>query len=65
MGIIIIGIIIFAFAMCLSWLLTIGIIKLITICFGLTFSLLTATGIWLVLLLISSFIGGCTTINNK
>jgi hypothetical protein len=36
----------------LSWAVTIGIIKLITICFGLRFSLAYATGIWLVLILL-------------
>lgn len=39
----------------LSWLFTIGIIALICVCFGLTFNLLIATGIWLILTLISSF----------
>ena len=32
-----------------SWLATCGIVKLITICFGLTFSWAIATGIWLIL----------------
>ena len=47
----------------ISWILTCGIIKLITLCFGLTFSWAIATGIWLVLCLI----GGAfkITINNK
>lgn len=36
----------------LSWAVTVGIIKLITICFGLTFSMARATGVWLVLMLI-------------
>ncbi len=35
----------------ISWLVTVGIIKLITICFGWPFSLLTATGIWLIMML--------------
>ena len=34
-----------------SWLVTVGIIQLIAICFGWPFSLLTATGIWLIMLL--------------
>lgn len=38
----------------LSWLVTVGIIKLITLCFGWSFSLLTATGIWLILALARS-----------
>ena len=37
----------------ISWLMTCGIVKLITLCFGLTFSWPVATGIWLVLLLLS------------
>ena len=37
-----------------SWLLTCGLIKLITLCFGLTFSWAIATGIWLVILILKS-----------
>ena len=37
-------------ALALSWIVTCGIIKLITLCFGAAFSWLIATGIWLVLL---------------
>jgi len=40
----------------LSWVICIGLIKLITMCFGLTFSLLTATGIWLILVLLNGFL---------
>jgi hypothetical protein len=36
----------------LSWAVVVGIIKLITICFGWSFSLAHATGIWLVLMLL-------------
>lgn len=32
-----------------SWILTCGIIKLITMCFGMQFSWLIATGIWIIL----------------
>lgn len=39
-----------------SWGVTVGIIKLITLCFGLTFSWPIATGIWLVLVLVSNFL---------
>lgn len=42
----------------LGWLLTCGIIKLICLCFGLTFSWLTATGIWLIMILLRSVFGG-------
>lgn len=38
----------------ISWLITCGIIKLITICLGLTFSWAIATGIWLILCLLRS-----------
>ena len=36
----------------LSWIITCGFIKLICLCFGLTFSWAIATGIWLVILLL-------------
>lgn len=42
-------------ALALSWGLTCGILYLVGLCFDLTFSLATATGIWLVLFLLSSF----------
>lgn len=35
-----------------SWLITCGIIKLITLCFGLVFTWSVATGIWLIIFLI-------------
>lgn len=40
------------FGYALSWATTIGIIKLITMCFSIEFSLPVATGIWLILCLI-------------
>lgn len=40
----------------LSWLLTCGIIKLITLCFGWTFTWSVATGIWLILCLLETFL---------
>lgn len=33
----------------ISWIITCGLIKLITLCFGWTFSWGTATGIWLLI----------------
>ena len=51
-----IGLLIILLALALSWGMTIGIIALICLCFGLTFSLLKATGIWLILVLIVSFL---------
>lgn len=41
----------------LSWIITCGLVKLITICFGLEFSWKIATGIWLVFVLIKTFFG--------
>lgn len=38
----------------LSWIVTCGIIKLITLCFGWTFSWAIATGVWLVLCILKS-----------
>lgn len=35
-----------------SWLVTCGIVYLITLCFGFTFSWITSTGIWLVIICI-------------
>lgn len=44
-------------ALALSYIVTCGIIKLITLCFGVAFSWLIATGIWLVILLLRSVFG--------
>ena len=41
----------------LSWLITIGFIKLITLCFGIKFSFAIATGIWLILWFLGSIFG--------
>lgn len=38
----------------IEWALTVGIIKLITLCFSWDFSLSVATGIWLILCLLES-----------
>lgn len=51
---IIVVIVILALTYGLSWIITCGIIKLITICFGLTFKWSIATGIWLIICLLSS-----------
>ena len=50
----IIFIVIVAFAYGVSWITTCGVIKLVTMCFDLTFKWLTATGIWLILILVSN-----------
>lgn len=39
----------------LSWGATVGIVYLITLCFGLTWSLKIATGIWLMLSLLATY----------
>ena len=44
--------IIFVYA--LSWIVTCGLIKLITFCFGWAFSWAIATGIWLVILILKT-----------
>ena len=49
-----IGILLLAIGYAISWILTCGIIKLITICFGLTFSWAIATGFWLIICLLKS-----------
>lgn len=46
----------------LSWIITCGIIKLITMCFGLTFSWGMATGIWLIWILLKSLFSNNVTI---
>lgn len=38
----------------ISWIITCGIIKLITMCLGLEFSWAISTGIWLVILILKS-----------
>ena len=47
----------------ISWIITCGIFYLITLCFGLEFSWLTATGVWLVMILLKSIFS--TTNKNK
>ena len=49
----------------LSWIITCGIIKLITVCFGWTFKWSIATGIWLVMCLLKNIFSHHTTVNNK
>ena len=38
----------------LEWIITVGIIKLITVCFGWTFKWSVATGIWLIICILQS-----------
>ena len=46
----------------LSWIVTCGLIKLITLCFGWTFSWGTATGVWLIMSLARSVFKSSTTV---
>ena len=46
----------------LSWVVTCGIVKLITMCFGLAFSWGVATGIWLIWLMLKSLFSNNVTI---
>ena len=48
------AIVIAAIVYSLSWALTVGLIKLICLCFGIAFSLKVATGIWLILCILRS-----------
>ena len=47
----------------ISWIITCGIFYLITLCFRLEFSWLTATGVWLVMILLRSIFS--VTVKNK
>lgn len=49
----------------LSWILTCGILYLVTLCFSLAFSWQIATGIWLVLFLVSSFFKSSNSSSKK
>jgi hypothetical protein len=46
----------------LSWIATCGVIKLITLCFGWTFSWAIATGVWLVMCLARTVFKSTTTV---
>ena len=51
MAVILIGLLVVlfhAFVLGISWIATCGLIKLITMCFGWTFSWPIATGVWLI-----------------
>ena len=58
------GLIILILAACygLSWIITCGIIKLITMCFGWTFKWSVATGIWLIICIARSIFSHHTTV---
>ena len=60
-ALVVIGILAFAYG--LSWIVTRGIIKLITMCFGWTFKWSVATGIWLIICILKSIFN--VTVKNK
>ena len=57
-----IGLLIVAVLYAVSWIATCGIIKLITMCFGWTFSWPIATGIWLIICLAKTVFSHHTTV---
>lgn len=60
-AIVVIGLIVICYS--LSWIVTCGIIKLITMCFGWTFKWSIATGIWLIICIMQSIFE--TTVNEQ
>ena len=58
-----IAIVMFLVLGAISWLITCGIFYLITLCFGLEFSWLAATGVWLIMVLLRSIFS--VTVKNK
>lgn len=58
-AIMVIGLIVICYS--LSWIVTCGIIKLITMCFGWTFKWSIATGIWLIICIMRNIFK--TTVN--
>lgn len=53
------SILVVAAILVISWLPTCGIIKLITMCFGLEFKWSVATGIWIILCLLEALFFAC------
>lgn len=51
-----VGLFVVAFFYGLSWITTCGVIKLVTMCFGWTFSWPIATGVWLILVIIKKLV---------
>ena len=58
-----VAIVIFLVLGAISWVVACGIVYLITLCFSLEFSWLTATGVWLVMILLRSIFS--VTVKNK
>ena len=59
--VIVLGVIIVIYGV--SWIVTCGLIKLVCMCFGLTFTWKIATGIWIVLAILQSVFN--TTVNKN
>lgn len=59
---VILAVLVLAAAGGISWICTCGVIKLITMCFGWTFSWGTATGIWLIMMLARTVFEHTTTV---
>ena len=55
-----IGLLIFILALTVSWAITCLIVYAITLCFSWPFTLATATGVWLITLLISGAVKSTT-----
>lgn len=53
---------IFAAVCAISWIITCGLVYLITLCFGWTFSWAIATGIWFVMWLLKSIFTSNVTV---
>ena len=58
----VIAIVIFGLLYSISWIITCGIIKLITLCFGWKFSWSIATGVWLIMCLLTPIFSTHTTV---
>ena len=62
---ILLGIIVVAFCITLSWLVVCGIVALVGICFGFAFSWKIATGIWLVGILLRWIVSAASSHGNR
>ena len=51
---VLLAILVIAASVFLEWIITVGIIKLITMCFGWTFKWSVATGVWLFICVLQS-----------
>lgn len=56
------AVVIFMFACAVSWIITCGVIKLITMCFGWEFSWGIATGVWLLMYLARTVLNHTITV---